>query len=183
MSTLVFPFTRVVTTVVTLHVMLASGFPLVRALPSVHSVVLHSCQDFISGYPGHLARPSQEWKLVDHGRHSSSRASTEAPTHQVAKIDHYVVRRHGNIDQTIERELHKNHGNRFASWTRKFTQTVRWRGQGVSGDKTFTRARLAKLGLAAVLGYGFVTNLGYVVTVSLSWYIHCAKVCIALALS
>lgn len=34
------------------------------------------------------------------------------------------------------------------------------------------RERLSKLGLSALLSYGFVSNMSYAVTLSLSWFIH-----------
>ena len=34
------------------------------------------------------------------------------------------------------------------------------------------RERLAKMGLSALLSYGFVSNMSYAVTLSLSWFIH-----------
>ena len=40
-------------------------------------------------------------------------------------------------------------------------------------DATLTfRQRLAKMGLATILSYGFVSNMSYAVTVSCAWYIH-----------
>jgi hypothetical protein len=33
-----------------------------------------------------------------------------------------------------------------------------------------TRERLAKMGLSALLSYGWVSNMSYAVTLSLSWY-------------
>lgn len=41
-------------------------------------------------------------------------------------------------------------------------------------DKTTLtfRQRLAKMGLAAMLSYGFVSNMSYAITVSCAWYIH-----------
>jgi hypothetical protein len=42
-------------------------------------------------------------------------------------------------------------------------------------DLTF-RQRLAKMGLAAVLSYGWVSNMSYCVTVSLAWYIFSKQV-------
>lgn len=37
------------------------------------------------------------------------------------------------------------------------------------------RQRLAKMGLATILSYGFVSNMSYAVTVSCAWYIHNVK--------
>ena len=39
-------------------------------------------------------------------------------------------------------------------------------------DKLTFRQRLAKMGLATILSYGFVSNMSYAVTVSCAWYIH-----------
>lgn len=38
------------------------------------------------------------------------------------------------------------------------------------------RQRLAKMGLAALLSYGWVSNMSYCVTVSLAWYIFSSQV-------
>lgn len=37
-------------------------------------------------------------------------------------------------------------------------------------EKLTTRQRLAKLGLAAVLSYGWVSNMSYCICVSIAWY-------------
>lgn len=42
-------------------------------------------------------------------------------------------------------------------------------------DLTF-RQRLAKMGLAAVLSYGMVSNVSYSISVSLAWYIFSSRV-------
>jgi hypothetical protein len=38
------------------------------------------------------------------------------------------------------------------------------------------RQRLAKMGLNAILSYGFVQNVSYTVTISLAWYLFSAQV-------
>jgi hypothetical protein len=38
------------------------------------------------------------------------------------------------------------------------------------------KQRLTKMGLAAALSYGWVSNMSYSVTVSLAWYISCKRV-------
>jgi hypothetical protein len=43
-------------------------------------------------------------------------------------------------------------------------------------DNLTFRQRLAKMGLAAVLSYGWVSNMSYSVTVSLAWYIFSKQV-------
>ena len=43
-------------------------------------------------------------------------------------------------------------------------------------DGLTTRQRLAKMGLSALLSYGWVSNMSYAVTLSLSWYTHSKKV-------
>ena len=42
-------------------------------------------------------------------------------------------------------------------------------------DGLTTRQRLAKMGLAAVLSYGWVSNLSYVICVSIAWYLFSKK--------
>ena len=42
-------------------------------------------------------------------------------------------------------------------------------------EKIPFRQKLSKMGLSAVLSYGFVSNLSYCVTVSLAWYIHSSR--------
>ena len=44
------------------------------------------------------------------------------------------------------------------------------------GDGLTTRERLAKMGLSALLSYGWVSNMSYAVTLSLSWYGFSKKV-------
>ena len=44
--------------------------------------------------------------------------------------------------------------------------------EGDDDDKLTFRQKLAKMGLAAMLSYGFVSNMSYAVTVSCAWYIH-----------
>jgi hypothetical protein len=41
-----------------------------------------------------------------------------------------------------------------------------------SDEKITFRQRLAKMGLATILSYGFVSNMSYAITVSCAWYIH-----------
>jgi hypothetical protein len=61
--------------------------------------------------------------------------------------------------------------------------TSRGRWQTVKGyfstpsDGVTFRQRLAKLGLAAALSYGWVSNMSYSVSVSLAWYIFSIQVC------
>ena len=38
-----------------------------------------------------------------------------------------------------------------------------------------TKEKLAKMGLSALLSYGFVSNMSYAITLSLSWYTHSKK--------
>lgn len=42
-------------------------------------------------------------------------------------------------------------------------------------DGPTTKERLAKMGLSALLSYGFVSNMSYAITLSLSWYTHSKK--------
>jgi CDGSH-type Zn-finger protein len=42
-------------------------------------------------------------------------------------------------------------------------------------DGLTTKERLAKMGLSALLSYGWVSNMSYAVTLSLSWYTHSKK--------
>lgn len=44
------------------------------------------------------------------------------------------------------------------------------------GDGLTSRERLAKMGLSALLSYGWVSNMSYAVTLSLSWYGFSKKV-------
>lgn len=39
-------------------------------------------------------------------------------------------------------------------------------------DGLTTKERLAKMGLSALLSYGFVSNMSYAITLSVSWYTH-----------
>lgn len=48
-------------------------------------------------------------------------------------------------------------------------------GGSTAGGLT-TRERLAKMGLSALLSYGWVSNMSYAVTLSLSWFGFCKKV-------
>jgi hypothetical protein len=45
-------------------------------------------------------------------------------------------------------------------------------GEESDGKKLTFRQRLAKMGLATILSYGFVSNMSYAITVSCAWYIH-----------
>ena len=47
---------------------------------------------------------------------------------------------------------------------------------GGGGGGLTTRERLAKMGLSALLSYGWVSNMSYAVTLSLSWYLFSKKV-------
>lgn len=44
-----------------------------------------------------------------------------------------------------------------------------------NSDGLTTKERLAKMGLSALLSYGWVSNMSYAVTLSLSWYTHSKK--------
>jgi len=52
---------------------------------------------------------------------------------------------------------------------RKIKKFLGFDNQEVGGGLT-TRERLAKMGLSALLSYGWVSNMSYAVTLSLSWY-------------
>ena len=69
----------------------------------------------------------------------------------------------------VEEETEAKPRVSFLNKVKNYVQPKEWEGLS-------TKERLAKMGLAALLSYGFVTNMGYVVTISLSWYIHAAKV-------
>jgi CDGSH-type Zn-finger protein len=43
------------------------------------------------------------------------------------------------------------------------------------GGRLTTKERLAKMGLSALLSYGWVSNMSYAITLSLSWYTHSKK--------
>lgn len=58
---------------------------------------------------------------------------------------------------------------------RSFVQSVREYFAPAKDGLTF-RQRLAKMGLAAVLSYGWVSNMSYCVSVSLAWYIFSKQV-------
>lgn len=49
-------------------------------------------------------------------------------------------------------------------------------GSDKNADGLSTRERLAKMGLSALLSYGWVSNMSYAVTLSLSWYGFSKKV-------
>ena len=49
-------------------------------------------------------------------------------------------------------------------------------GSDKNADGLTTRERLAKMGLSALLSYGWVSNMSYAVTLSLSWYGFSKKV-------
>lgn len=49
-------------------------------------------------------------------------------------------------------------------------------GDNTNTDGLTTRERLAKMGLSALLSYGWVSNMSYAVTLSLSWYGFSKKV-------
>ena len=49
-------------------------------------------------------------------------------------------------------------------------------GDNKNTDGLTTRERLAKMGLSALLSYGWVSNMSYAVTLSLSWYGFSKKV-------
>jgi CDGSH-type Zn-finger protein len=51
-------------------------------------------------------------------------------------------------------------------------------GSDKNADGLTTRERLAKMGLSALLSYGWVSNMSYAVTLSLSWYGFSKKVSI-----
>lgn len=44
------------------------------------------------------------------------------------------------------------------------------------GDELPLRQRLAKMGLACVLSYGFVSNMNYAITTGLSWFVFSKRV-------
>jgi hypothetical protein len=48
--------------------------------------------------------------------------------------------------------------------------------RGKNNDGLTTKQRLAKMGLNAVLSYGWVSNMSYCVSVSLAWYIFSKRV-------
>ena len=74
----------------------------------------------------------------------------------------------------------------ITGWRKKFKSILSRRtknnpsssssGDGVMTITTTTRERLAKMGLSALLSYGWVSNMSYAVTLSLSWYGFSKKV-------
>ena len=72
----------------------------------------------------------------------------------------------------------------ITGWRKKFKSILSRRTKNnttssSSGDGvmiTTTRERLAKMGLSALLSYGWVSNMSYAVTLSLSWYGFSKKV-------
>lgn len=74
----------------------------------------------------------------------------------------------------------------ITEWRKKFKSILSRRtknntsssssGDGVMTITTTTRERLAKMGLSALLSYGWVSNMSYAVTLSLSWYGFSKKV-------
>ena len=49
-----------------------------------------------------------------------------------------------------------------------------------SSEKLSTKELLAKMGLSALLSYGFVSNFFMTITVSLAWFTFSKKVCVSL---
>lgn len=58
---------------------------------------------------------------------------------------------------------------------KRFTESIKSYFQPADDGLTF-RERLGKLGLAAVLSYGWVSNMSYCVSVSLAWFIFSKQV-------
>lgn len=58
------------------------------------------------------------------------------------------------------------------SWKTKFVNYIK----GGSDDGLTFKQRLAKMGLATMLSYGWVSNMSYSVTVSVAWYIFSKQV-------
>lgn len=58
---------------------------------------------------------------------------------------------------------------------KRFTESIKSYFKPVDDGLTF-RERLGKLGLAAVLSYGWVSNMSYCVSVSLAWFIFSKQV-------
>ena len=70
-----------------------------------------------------------------------------------------------------------NSSNIWSKWKQWFQQRRQsiasmYKKTNENEDKLTFRQRLAKMGLATILSYGFVSNMSYAVTVSCAWYIH-----------
>jgi len=78
-----------------------------------------------------------------------------------------------------EKELAAASSTNTTGWGNKlksiFNRNKHDNNNGGNGGLT-TRERLAKMGLSALLSYGWVSNMSYAVTLSLSWYGFSKKV-------
>ena len=75
-----------------------------------------------------------------------------------------------------ERSIDGNTSGDLNDGSTSFLKQIRNRLKRKPSDALTTRQRLAKMGLSALLSYGFVSNMSLCVTVSLAWFSFSKKV-------
>jgi hypothetical protein len=120
----------------------------------------------------HFGQQKLSIKKVDVTINMASSSSISAPT----EGDGQISLESTGIDTTIDDRIPEQR----AGWIKQIRQKIVQLRQSIGSlysrnkndDGLTFRQRLAKMGLATILSYGFVSNMSYAVTVSCAWYIH-----------
>ena len=88
------------------------------------------------------------------------------------KVSNYQANYPTTVNGTVTTTT-KSRAGVVATWRGRLRRYLKPPNDGL----TF-KQRLAKMGLATALSYGWVSNMSYSVTVAIAWYIFSKQVCI-----
>lgn len=76
-----------------------------------------------------------------------------------------------------KKEKSENEEKDATKWTTRFKKSIgRYFRSSDKDDGLTTKQRLAKMGLATVLSYGWISNTNAMILLSAAWYVFCVRV-------